>query len=183
MANKERIIKLLKDCIEVDANYNGEFIETEVNYQEVADYLVKNDVVILNHGKWLLVSDDDAYEGCYECSVCKGDGYFAELDIPTPYCPHCGAKLTDTEEDNALERCVKYGEPLTIEELRQMHGKPVWIEQENTWGLVRVDEHGFWKHIPFIVFFFDYVRCEYDIESRGLTCYSCEPATKENRVQ
>ena len=70
---------------------------------------------------------------------------------------------------------VKHGEPLTLEELRQMHGKPVWIEQENTWGIINVEEREPWKGTPFVTFYYKSVRCEYNIESRGLTCYSYEP--------
>ena len=65
--------------------------------------------------------------------------------------------------------------PLSIDELKKMHGKPVWIEQENAWGIVAVNEHGLWKGMPFVVFFYEDVRCEYDIESRGLTCYRYKP--------
>ena len=39
--------------------------------------------------------------------------------------------------------------PLTIEELQQMHGEPVWMEDEKVWGIINVDEYGQWKGIPF----------------------------------
>lgn len=89
----------------------------------------------------------------------------------------CQARKLLLEAAEVLEKAesVKHSNPLTIDELRTMHGKPVWIEQENTWGIVGVDEGGLWKDIPFVVFFFKNVRCEYHIEERGLTCYHHEP--------
>ena len=68
----------------------------------------------------------------------------------------------------------KYGTPLTLEELRQMHGQPVWIGQESAWGIVNIDYEG----KPFVTFYYKKVRCEYDIESRGLACYSYVPVRR-----
>lgn len=31
-------------------------------------------------------------------------------------------------------------EPLTIEQLREMDGEPVWVERENAWGIVEIQE-------------------------------------------
>lgn len=45
---KERLIELLKNCIEVDALYNGEYIEMNVNYGVIANSLLENGVLIIN---------------------------------------------------------------------------------------------------------------------------------------
>lgn len=65
--------------------------------------------------------------------------------------------------------------PLTLEELRQMHGEPVWMEDEKVWGIIDVDEYGQWKNKPFITFYWKSVRCNWNIEVRGLTCYRNKP--------
>lgn len=50
--------------------------------------------------------------------------------------------------EHQLER--EKNEPLTIKELRQMHGEPVWIKEMGKWGIVAVDQSGMWKYIPFV---------------------------------
>lgn len=65
--------------------------------------------------------------------------------------------------------------PLTIEELRQMHGEPVWMKEEQTWGIINVDDYGEWKGAPFITFYYKSVRCDWNIGKRGLTCYRHKP--------
>lgn len=61
------------------------------------------DVQEVKHGKWMLVSDDDQYEGWYFCSRCKEE-YFSssgdEIMLPN-FCPNCGAKMDgeDGEEN------------------------------------------------------------------------------------
>lgn len=65
--------------------------------------------------------------------------------------------------------------PLTIEELQQMHGQPVWIEDEKAWGIINAYDFGTWKEKPFVTFFYKSVRCDWDIERRGLKCYRHKP--------
>ena len=65
--------------------------------------------------------------------------------------------------------------PLTIEELRHMHGEPVWVDDEKTWGIINIDDYGQWKGKPFITFYYKSVRCDWDIERRGLKCYRYKP--------
>ena len=70
--------------------------------------------------------------------------------------------------------CEK-NDPLTLDELRQMNGQPVWIDQENAWGFVAVDEVGLWAGKPFVVFRYKCINCNYDVEMRGLKCYRRKP--------
>lgn len=53
------------------------------------------DVVEARHGRWLTT---DAYPHHLYCSVCyktyaKNAKWVNELDLPTNYCPNCGAKM------------------------------------------------------------------------------------------
>lgn len=78
---------------------------------------------------------------------------------------------------SALEERIdrEKNEPLTIEELRQMNGQPVWCADLKEWGIVKMDTIGGWANIPFLLGHYgDYqvrINFEYDIESRGLECY------------
>lgn len=71
--------------------------------------------------------------------------------------------------ENMEER--KNQKPLTIAELKKMHGLPVWIADEEAWGIVNVDAYGQWSGKPFVTFFYKTVRCDYDIQKRKLKCY------------
>lgn len=61
------------------------------------------------------------------------------------------AKRADPETGSFAEWLAEYlvehlptltpqNEPLTIEELREMDGEPVWVERENDWGIVEIKE-------------------------------------------
>lgn len=38
---------------------------------------------------------------------------------------------------------------LTLNELRQMVGQPVWCPKENAYGIITCDKYGKWAGIPF----------------------------------
>lgn len=66
---------------------------------------------------------------------------------------------------------------LTLEELKQMSGQPVWCPELKTYGIIKC-EGVIWKDNPFLCgvqYDSDYgtaVNFEYDIQKRGLSCYS-----------
>ena len=58
------------------------------------------DVVEVRHGRWLTT---DAYPHHLYCSVCyktyaKNVKWVNELDLPTNYCPNCGARMDKEDE-------------------------------------------------------------------------------------
>ena len=58
------------------------------------------DVVEVRHGRWLTT---DAYPHHLYCSVCyktyaKNAKWVNELDLPTNYCPNCGARMDKEDE-------------------------------------------------------------------------------------
>lgn len=66
----------------------------------IVDSLPAADVAPVRHGRWLTT---DAYPHHLYCSVCyktyaKNAKWVNELDLPTNYCPNCGA-LMDGKED------------------------------------------------------------------------------------
>lgn len=66
---------------------------------------------------------------------------------------------------------------LTIEELRQMNGEPVWVAElsglvdQTGWALVEVDDRGYYKDIPFVRCHI----CQWNVISRKLHCYRYKP--------
>ena len=66
---------------------------------------------------------------------------------------------------------------LTIEELQQMNGEPVWVEElaklidTTGWAIVEVDDRGTYKGIPFVADRY----CTWNVVSRGLHCYRHKP--------
>ena len=76
-------------------------------YPYGVEFLLSNipaaDVVEVRHGRWLTT---DAYPHHLYCSVCyktyaKNAKWVNELDLPTNYCPNCGARMDKEDEHEA----------------------------------------------------------------------------------
>ena len=76
-------------------------------YADAVCYHLQNlpaaDVVEVRHGRWLTT---DAYPHHLYCSVCyktyaKNAKWVNELDLPTNYCPNCGARMGKEDEHEA----------------------------------------------------------------------------------
>ena len=64
-------------------------------------FMLAADVAPVRHGRWMAT---DAYPHHLYCSVCyktyaKNAKWVNELDLPTNYCPNCGARM-DKEDDH-----------------------------------------------------------------------------------
>ena len=56
--------------------------------------------------------------------------------------------------DEAIRRIgtlTQPNEPLTLDELREMDGEPVWVEEVEHWALIDIEKSGQWARIPFAV--------------------------------
>lgn len=68
-------------------------------------------------------------------------------------------------------------EPLTIEELKEMAGQPVWCPDEEAYGIVMCDSIGQWAGVPFLhgVWYENKsgigVEFNHNIIGRKLKCY------------
>lgn len=63
------------------------------------------DVAEVRHGRWMTT---DAYPHHLYCSVCyktyaKNAKWVNELDLPTNYCPNCGARM-DKEDEHEISQ-------------------------------------------------------------------------------
>ena len=72
-----------------------------------------------------------------------------------------------------MERANK---PLTLEQLKQMDGLPAYWTDDESWGIISVDDSGRWAGIPFFRGRKNGVNFEFDIESRGMEVYAQQPA-------
>ena len=70
-------------------------------------------------------------------------------------------------------------EPLTLDELRQMDGEPVWVEDVKHWALIDIEKGGQWDGVPFAVWAENGVKFTYNVESRDLHCYRRPPEGEE----
>lgn len=77
---------------------------------------------------------------------------------------------------SALRSTPQPGKPLTLDQLREMDGQPVWFEDVGKWALVTVENAGRLKGIPFALFEENGARFEWNIEGQELSLYSYPPA-------
>lgn len=88
----------------------------------------------------------------YVCRLCGGplETYYCEERLYLVKCADCGTLAlvkTANPEDSArvtLARptLTQPNEPLTLEQLREMDGEPVWFDTIKRWGIVRVCGYG-----------------------------------------
>ena len=72
-------------------------------------------------------------------------------------------------------------EPMTLEQLREMDGEPVWVEDVKHWALIDIEKGGKWAGIPFAVWAENGAKFTYNVESRGLHCYRRPPEGEEDK--
>lgn len=70
-------------------------------------------------------------------------------------------------------------EPLTLKELRQMDGKPVWVEDVDHWALIDIEKGGEWDGVPFAIWTENGVNFCYNVMDRNLLCYRRPPEGEE----
>ena len=71
-------------------------------------------------------------------------------------------------------------EPLTLEQLREMDGEPVWVEDVKHWALIDIEKGGQWDGVPFAIWAENGVKFTYNVESRNLHCYRRPPEGEED---
>lgn len=89
----------------------------------------------------------------------------AVQNMPTLTPPNEGGK----------DKNVPTNEPLTLEQLREMDGEPVWVEDVKHWALIDIEKGGQWDGVPFAVWAENGVKFTYNVESRDLHCYRRPP--------
>ena len=82
----------------------------------------------------------------------------------------------------AMPALTQPNEPLTLKQLREMNGQPVWVEEINHWALIDIETGGRWSGIPFAVGAENGASFCYNIKARNLHCYRCMPLPKPPEV-
>lgn len=77
--------------------------------------------------------------------------------------------------DMAIAALSPPNEPLTLEQLREMDGEPVWVEDAKHWALIDIEKGGQWDGVPFAIWAENGTKFTYNVESRGLHCYRRPP--------
>lgn len=81
--------------------------------------------------------------------------------------------------DMAIVALSQPNEPLTPEQLREMDGEPVWVEDVKHWALIDIEKGGQWDGVPFAIWAENGAKFTYNVESRGLHCYRRPPEGEE----
>lgn len=71
-------------------------------------------------------------------------------------------------------------ETLTLEQLRETDGEPVWVEDVKHWALIDIEKGGQWDGVPFAIWAENGTKFTYNVESRGLHCYRRPPEGEES---
>lgn len=76
---------------------------------------------------------------------------------------------------NTVPTLTPPNEPLTLEELREMDGEPVWVEDVKHWALIDIEKGGQLDGVPFAIWAKNGVRFCYNVLDRNLICYRRPP--------
>ena len=83
--------------------------------------------------------------------------------------------------EDVPDKDVGKNEPLTLDELRQMVGEPVWCKELECYGIIKIETIGRFANSPFLIGVyhnFDLgaaVNFEYDIKRRHFSLYRQKP--------
>ena len=99
---KAAVEKFIEDGLN-NPNKNKAFGHDAIEIMAEIHYMPAADVAPVRHGRWLTT---DAYPHHLYCSVCyktyaKNAKWVNELDLPTNYCPNCGARMGKEDEHEA----------------------------------------------------------------------------------
>lgn len=89
------------------------------------------------------------------------------------------AELCEVGFHQHMPTLTQPNEPLTLKQLREMNGQPVWVEEINHWALIDIETGGRWSGIPFVVGAENGANFCYNIKARNLQCYRCQPKKRE----
>lgn len=91
------------------------------------------------------------------------------------------AAYADFKNDiDSIPTLTPPNDPLTIEQLREMDGEPVWVEDVKHWALIDIEKGGQWDGVPFAIWAENGVKFTYNVESRNLHCYRRPPEGEED---
>ena len=151
--------------------------------------LIQADIDVMDYDKvWIDYGDDGEWAlvvsgRIYALAVLEGAGFGDilrdEVDGETMDRPS-GNYTVYRYPPEAKDNNVPTNEPLTIEELREMNGEPVWVEDVKHWTLIDIEKGGQWDGVPFAIWAENDMKFTYNIKNRGLHCYRRPPEGEED---
>ena len=125
--------------------------------------LIERQPILTQPNEWV-----EALEAINNAAVAYIEGGPYENDLP-------GMELA-VEIDRLSRDFVRPpNEPLTLEQLREMDGEPVWVEDVKHWALIDIEKGGQWDGVPFAIWAENGMKFTYNIKNRGLHCYRRPP--------
>ena len=129
--------------------------------------------VLMWSARWKIAEAGSYYNKHFWVYTEIGDGYIADnithwMPLPAP-----------PDKDNHVPAKAP-NEALTLDQLREMDGEPVWVEDVKHWALIDIEKGGQWDGVPFAVWAENGVKFNYNVESRDLHCYRRPPEGEED---
>ena len=117
-----------------------------------------------------------------ECAIKSCEARIKHLQNAPPHYHGKRQRLREIELEKvkiAALTLTPPNEPLTLEQLREMDGEPVWVEDVRHWALIDIEKGGQWDGVPFAIWTENGVRFCYNILDRNLLCYRRPPEGEE----
>ena len=102
----------------------------------------------------------------------------------------CDEEHADPHFLNGVESVLEWAQTLptltppnewiSLEQLREMDGEPVWVEDVKHWALIDIEKGGQWDGVPFAIWAENGMKFTYNIKNRGLHCYRRPPEGEED---
>ena len=89
-------------------------------------------------------------------------------------------KIQSFEPWYKIPTLTPQNEWISVEQLREMDGEPVWVGDAKHWALIDIEKGGQWDGAPFAIWAENGTKFTYNVESRGLHCYRCPPEGEED---
>ena len=106
MSDRDRLIKLLLQSDPIkERDLDDDWGDGEL--EEIADHLLANGVIVQKQGEWKETKEPLGYQDidCVECSACH-ESWILDEDFDFEfckevwhYCPNCGAKIKECDND------------------------------------------------------------------------------------
>lgn len=94
---EEYILTQVQMCVDVDKNELLKALQYDRRQYEKG--YADGRANATKHGHWITITDD-VFADTYKCSECNKEPLIADCEFDlTPYCPFCGAKMDEVEDE------------------------------------------------------------------------------------
>ena len=110
----------------------------------------------------------------------KEENHFGRMHLQTTI-DAIDMAISALRQQEHFRDITKKVEPLTLNELREMVGEPVWCKELECYGIIKIETIGRFANTPFLIgVYHDFdlgtaVNFEYDIKRRHFSLYRQKP--------